>query len=128
MAWAARLRGRSPPQLSRVPDGLAAAGRDRAGAAKGGECGLAAVPAKMGEAHDDWAALTGPTPYGWSGAHGAALIRKPRNSATIRLDRRAHRSKGAPLEGRTAVRLRLMRDTMALLDVLQGSMPQADAL
>ena len=123
MAWMARLRGRSPPQLSRVPDGLAAAGRDRAGAAKGGECGLAAVPAKMGEAHDDWAALTGPTPY--------RLVRRPwrrLDPKTAQLGNNQIGQKGAPLEGRTAVRLRLMRDTLALPDVLQGSMPQAAAL
>jgi len=35
-----------------VPDGLAAAGRDRAGAAERGECGLAAAAARVGEAHD----------------------------------------------------------------------------
>ena len=35
-----------------VPDGLAAAGRDRAGAGEGGERGLAAAPAGVGEAHD----------------------------------------------------------------------------
>src|SRR5947199_8629396 len=35
-----------------VPDGAAAAGRDRAGAAEGGEGGLAAAAAGVGEAHD----------------------------------------------------------------------------
>ncbi len=35
-----------------VPDGLAAAGRDRADAAEGGERGFAAAPAGVGEAHD----------------------------------------------------------------------------
>jgi len=35
-----------------VPDGLAAAGGDRARAAQGGERGLAAAAARVGEAHD----------------------------------------------------------------------------
>jgi hypothetical protein len=35
-----------------VPDGAAAAGREGAGAAEGGERGLAAAPARMGEADD----------------------------------------------------------------------------
>jgi hypothetical protein len=48
-----------PAAAVAVPDGLAAAGLERAGAAQGGERGLAATPARVGEAHDglrgaDW--------------------------------------------------------------------------
>jgi hypothetical protein len=41
-----------PTAVEPVTDGLAAAGRDGAGAAEGGERGLAAAAAGVGEAHD----------------------------------------------------------------------------
>jgi hypothetical protein len=46
-----------------APDRSAAAGRDGAGAAQGGERGLAAAPAGWEKLSMAWAALTGPTPY-----------------------------------------------------------------
>jgi hypothetical protein len=45
-----------------VPDGHAAAGLDRAGAAEGGERGLAMAPARWEKLTMACAALTGPTP------------------------------------------------------------------
>jgi hypothetical protein len=52
MAWMARLRAPVAAAVEAVPDGATAAGRDRAGAAEGGERGFAAAPAGVGEAHD----------------------------------------------------------------------------
>jgi len=45
-----------------VPDGLAAAGWDRAGAAERGERGFAAAAAGWEKLTMAWAALTGPMP------------------------------------------------------------------
>ena len=52
MARMARFRAPVPAAVEPVPGGHATAGRERAGAAEGGVRGLAAAPARVGEAHD----------------------------------------------------------------------------
>jgi hypothetical protein len=53
-----------------VPDGFAAAGRDGAGAAEGGECGFAAAPAGVGETDDGLGGADRADPVAAGGAGG----------------------------------------------------------
>jgi hypothetical protein len=65
-----------------VPDGLTAAGRDRVGATEGGERGLVAAPARVGEAHDGLGGADGPDPVP-AGQTGSDVINDGQQLGTI---------------------------------------------